>query len=155
MTEIVEKEVTREPTLGPTATQVPTTRPTSTTRSASLSTNTPAVLSIQPTPTPTEIPEVCPPTFTVNQNAIYREGPSTSYKHAADVIPGDEPLLTLIGRNNNEPRWWYLETLKYGYKISCWVSDVSIALEGEDTSCLPIITPPPTYTPTNTPIPSP
>lgn len=153
-TEIVEEQVTSEPVLVPSATQRPTIKPTSTDHSAILSTNTPVVLAIQPTPSLTETPKVCPPPITVNQNSICREGPSTSYKHAADVVLGDEPFLTLIGRNENEPRWWYLETLKYGYKIECWISFVSINLEGENTSCLPIISPPPTYTPTNTPIPA-
>lgn len=164
VTETVEKEVTRVPTTRPTATQRPTTpptstmrpttRPTSTTMSVSLPTNTPLVPSIQPTLTPTEMPEVCPPIITVIQNANCREGPSQSYKHKADVVPGDEPYLEIIGRNENLPRWWYLETLKYGYKISCWVSDDVIDLEG-DVSCLPIIDPPPTYTPIPTSIPSP
>jgi serine/threonine protein kinase len=164
VTETVKKEVTRVPTTRPTATQRPTTpptsttrptsRPTSTTRSVSLPTNTPVVPSIQPSPTPTEIPEVCPPVITVIQNANCREGPSQNFKHKADVVSGDEPYLEIIGRNENLPRWWYLETLKYGYKISCWVSDEVIDLEG-DISCLPIIDPPPTYTPTPTPIPTP
>jgi serine/threonine-protein kinase len=153
VTEIVEREVSSEPVLTPTVTQRPTTRPTITTRSASFSTNTPVVLAAQPTPTPSDTPAVCPPTFTVNQNSICREGPSTSYKHVADVIPGDEPFITLVGRNNTDPLWLYLETLKYGYKIECWISHVSIDLQGENISCLPIISPPPTSTPTNTPIP--
>ncbi len=151
VTEIGEREETSEPVITPTVMQRPTTRPTSTTEAASFSTRTPVVLTAQPTLTST--PEVCPPKFTVNQNSICREGPSTSYKHAADVIPGDEPFLTLIGSNDSDPLWWYLETMKYGYKIECWISHVSIDLQGEDTSCLPVISPPPTYTPTNTAIP--
>jgi serine/threonine-protein kinase len=139
---------TIEPTQAPTSTTRPTTRPTNTPRSAVQPTNTPAIIAVQPSPTPTETEAVCPPNFTVVQSAFCREGPGQSYKHAADVVPGDEPFITLIGRNKDGgSRWWYLETLRYDYKISCWVSDVALEFDGGDTSCLPIIEPSPSPTP--------
>jgi hypothetical protein len=143
----VNSQETSQPAVNRTATPRPNTRPTNTARPTTRPpTSTPVSQSNPPTATAPNLLETCPPIITVNQATNCREGPSQTYKHAADVVPGDEPFLTLIGRNKNVPQWWYLETSKYEYNISCWVSHVSIDLEG-DTSCLPVISLPPTPTP--------
>jgi hypothetical protein len=120
----------------------PTPEPTST---STLIPPTATKTQVPPTSTETQVP--CPPLITVNQKAWCREGPSQGYIETDSFVAGE--ILQVEGRNNNESWWW----VRRHTRGSCWISEVAVDIVGE-SSCLPIITPPPTYTPTPTKPPS-
>ena len=100
-----------------TATSQPTLTPSITPSPAP--TNTP-----EPTITPT--PEFTFPTVTVNKQAHCRYGPSSSYLHAADLLPGD------IGTVRNRAlysQWLYIKFDKLDY--FCWASPSVVDVVGD------------------------
>ena len=138
------------PITGQTATEPSTDLPTATHTPTTLLIETPIrepsdTITPPPsrTPTPTKTQVLCPPVITVVKNAFCREGPSQVYREIDSFVVGE--ILQVEGRNSNDTWWW----VKKHTRGNCWISDVTVALAG-DSSCLPNIKPPPTYTPTPT-----
>jgi hypothetical protein len=134
-------EATEPPVDPPTATNTSTIEFTGTPIPEPSDTDTPPPPSRTPTPTKTQV--LCPPMITVVKNAFCREGPSQVYREIDSFVVGE--ILQVEGRNSDETWWW----VKKHTRGNCWISDVTVALRG-DSSCLPNIKPPPTYTPTPT-----
>jgi sarcosine oxidase delta subunit len=87
------------------------------------------------TPIPTLTPSITPtatyalPTFTVNQQAFCRYGPSKAYLPAADLYAGDKGQIW--GRSPyNKWLWVQLDKLKY----QCWVAPSVIDVVGDTTN---------------------
>ena len=100
--------------------------------------------------TPTNTPLACPPLITVLEPANCREGPGTNYDAITAFQPGIS--LTADGQSPFTPLWWWAEIPTGGH---CWISDAVVAIEGDtSTSCVEIVAPPPTYTPTIPPSPT-
>lgn len=118
---------------------------------------------------------VVPPTVEVTEEfgeepiAIFeteancRQGPSTAYGIVTSIVEGT--AVSILGRNDVEPRWWNIQIPDSSSR--CWVSDSIVDASGaiQDVvivaappppTITPTVTPmPPTATPTNTPIPPP
>lgn len=91
---------------------------------------------------------VAVPVGTLLQNANCRSGPGTAYPITTSLLQGEE--VTLEGRNSESTWWWIL--LSGGH---CWLSGITVEIEG-DAGGLPVIAaPPPPATATNTPAPTP
>jgi hypothetical protein len=72
-------------------------------------------------PTHTSTPQAIILTFT--KNAFCRRGPSTQYFDIGSFKAGD--TTQAVGRNDAEPRWWYVLRAEAGY---CWVSESTVEL---------------------------
>ena len=97
-----------------------------------------------PTPTVTPTPTLGPAVGVARQNANCRLGPSTAYEVVGFLLEGQQALIQ--GRNS-EGTWWYLE-LPDGRH--CWVSASTVDALG-DLPSVPVVKPPPSPTPTETP----
>jgi hypothetical protein len=93
-----------------------------------------------------------------NANANCRQGPDTAYNIVTSFLAGD--VVTLDGRNDFAPRWWYV--LIPSSSAHCWVSGSTLDVSGPveelpviAAPLLPTDTPTATITPTNTAAPVP
>lgn len=104
------------------------------------------------TDTPTPLPSV--PTFTFGTNANCRAGPSTQYAVDASFLEGLSAQID--GRNQSDPRWWWVLTSNGGH---CWVSDSTGTASGPTGDVQVVAAPPPPVviipTDTDTPPPPP
>lgn len=89
-------------------------------------------------------------TFTFSKNAFCRKGPSVAYEDVA-AFPQHQSVQ-IDGRNQDEPRWWWV--LIPGTSAHCWVSDSTGSAAGPFEGAS-IVAPPPLPTPTPTPTPRP
>jgi len=58
-------------------------------------------------------------TFTFSMNAFCRLGPTLKYEKVATFL--ELQIVQIFGRNQNEPRWWWV--LIPGTNEHCWVAD--------------------------------
>jgi hypothetical protein len=102
----------------------------------------PPTLTLTPTWTPT--PTLGPAAAVARQNAHCRFGPGTMYEDVGFLLEGEQALI--LGRNG-ERTWWYVE-LPDGRH--CWIAASVVDALG-DLEPLPVVKPPPSPTPTDTP----
>jgi hypothetical protein len=77
------------------------------------------------------------PTFTFSKNAFCRKGPGLAYEDVTAFL--QDKSVQIDGRNQDEPRWWWV--LIPGSSGHCWVSDSTGSaagfLEGVNTVAAP------------------
>jgi hypothetical protein len=98
---------------------------------------------LTPTSTPTAPASI--PTLTFTDDVFCRLGPSSAYKEVTTFFKGQ--IVQIDGRNQNEPRWWWILVPTSG--SHCWVSGSTGTTSGLLDN-LPVIVPPP-LPPTPTP----
>jgi hypothetical protein len=84
------------------------------------------------------------PMFTFSNNAFCRKGPSSAYEDVTAFLQGQS--VQIDGRNQDEPRWWWV--LVPGTSAHCWVSDSTGSAAGLLEDVKTVAAPPlPTPTP--------
>jgi hypothetical protein len=97
------------------------------------------------TATSTPIPPATIPILTFTSDVFCRLGPSSAYKEIATFFKGQ--TVQIEGRNQNEPRWWWILIPNSG--SHCWVSGSTGSTSGILDN-VPVVVPPP-LPPTPTP----
>ncbi|HEY61118.1 MAG TPA: hypothetical protein G4N95_00555 [Anaerolineae bacterium] len=101
----------------------------------------------QPQPnTPTQTPENEFPVISAKVNTNCRAGADSSFDILGYLLVDETSNV-----HGQDPwgYWWYIENPDHPGKF-CWIWRETTEVEG-DTTNVPVIQPPPTYTPTNTP----
>lgn len=106
-----------------------------------------------PPPLSEEGPVDGSPEATVETGAFCRQGPGTEFPDITALSAGT--LAKIEGRNDSQPRWWYVNVSTANQR--CWISDSIVDTTG-DLDSVPVLPAPPlpiTVTPTATVTPVP
>jgi hypothetical protein len=100
-------------------------------------------------PTPTDLPDIIPLSYPMNEDTLCTEGPGNQYNVVSNITAGIEVELLGIGAIEG---WWVINNPRFNR--ACWIPETAIDVHPDlDLGTLQVFEPPPLPTATFTPAP--